>query len=191
MKINTIYTRNGDYLEGPLLIENKIFSDERGFFKETWNKEQFDRSIGEKIIFLQENHSKSKKGVIRGMHYQLRPKGQGKLVRCIHGEIFDVIVDIRKKSKTFGKWFGVILKDSIHKQLWIPIGFAHGFITLSNSAEIIYKTTDYWSQKHERSISYDDPDLNIDWPAINADIIVSKKDKLGKNLSNISLDDLM
>ena len=151
-------------IPGLLIIEPRVFGDERGFFFESFNEQAFNAATGNSLAFVQDNHSKSAKGVLRGLHYQLPPKAQGKLVRVVQGEVFDVAVDIRKDSPTFGQWVGEILSADNKKQLWIPPGFAHGFLTLSDTAEFLYKTTDYWSPEHERAILWDDPTLMIDWP---------------------------
>jgi dTDP-4-dehydrorhamnose 3,5-epimerase len=147
-----------------LLIEPQFFGDDRGFFFESFNQNKFEEAMGKKINFVQDNHSKSSKGVLRGLHYQLPPKAQGKLVRVIQGEVFDVAVDIRKSSPTFGKWVGEILTADNKKQLWIPEGFAHGFLTLSDTAEFLYKTTDFYSKDHEQVIMWKDKTININWP---------------------------
>lgn len=146
------------------VIEPRVFGDERGFFFESFNEKAFNEVTGNKLPFVQDNHSKSVKGVLRGLHYQLPPKAQGKLVRVIQGEVFDVAVDIRKDSPTYGQWVAEILSAENKKQLWIPPGFAHGFLTLSDTAEFLYKTTDYWSPDHERAIKWNDATLNIKWP---------------------------
>lgn len=146
-----------------ILFEPKIFGDERGFFFESFNQKAFEEATGLSPSFVQDNHSKSTKGVLRGLHYQLPPMAQGKLVRVIQGEVFDVAVDIRKSSPTFGQWVGETLSAENKKQLWIPEGFAHGFATLSENAEFLYKTTNYYSPELERSIVWNDPKLNIDW----------------------------
>jgi dTDP-4-dehydrorhamnose 3,5-epimerase len=157
-----------------LLIEPQVFGDERGFFYESFNQNKFEEAIGRKINFVQDNHSKSVKGVLRGLHYQLTPKAQGKIVRVIQGEVFDVAVDLRQSSPTFGKWVGEILSSDNKKQLWIPEGFAHGFLTLSDTAEFLYKTTDFYSPEHEQSILWDDETIRIDWPT--KDVSLSSKD---------------
>jgi dTDP-4-dehydrorhamnose 3,5-epimerase len=164
-----------------LLIEPKIFEDERGFFFESFNLNDFKKATGLDINFVQDNHSKSKRGVLRGLHYQLPPYAQGKLVRVIQGEVLDVAVDIRKSSPTFGKYVSCILSAKNNKQMWIPEGFAHGFLTLSNISMFLYKTTKFYNPYYERSIYWNDKDLNIDWPLFN-EIKVSAKDALGKNL---------
>ena len=147
-----------------LIIEPKVFGDARGFFFESYNLQAFNEATGLDVDFVQDNHSKSSKGVLRGLHYQLPPKAQGKLVRVVQGDVFDVAVDLRKSSPTFGQWVGDILSAENKKQLWIPPGFAHGFLTLSDTAEFLYKTTDYYSPEHERSLFWCDPTLGIEWP---------------------------
>ncbi|EEP7909490.1 dTDP-4-dehydrorhamnose 3,5-epimerase, partial [Salmonella enterica] len=162
-----------------------VFSDERGFFMESFNQKVFEEAVGRKIEFVQDNHSKSTKGVLRGLHYQVEPYAQGKLVRCIAGEVFDVAVDIRKDSETFGKWVGVNISSENKRQLWIPEGFAHGFLVLSDSADFLYKTSNYYSPIHERGIVWNDPTININWP-INIDKILSEKDTILPNFINIA-----
>ncbi|KKI46423.1 dTDP-4-dehydrorhamnose 3,5-epimerase [Obesumbacterium proteus] len=149
-----------------LIFEPKVFSDERGFFFESFNQKIFEEAVGYPVNFVQDNHSKSSKGVLRGLHYQLFPFAQGKLVRCVVGEVFDVAVDIRKNSETFGKWVGVSLSAENKRQLWIPEGFAHGFIALDDCTEIFYKTTGYYTPSYERSIRWNDDALNIQWPLL-------------------------
>jgi dTDP-4-dehydrorhamnose 3,5-epimerase len=158
-----------------LLIEPQVFGDDRGFFFESFNQERFEKAVGKKINFVQDNHSKSVKRVLRGLHYQLPPKAQGKLVRVIQGEVFDVAVDIRKSSPTFGKWVGEILSADNKKQMWIPEGFAHGFVTLSDTAEFLYKTTDFYSPEHEECILWDDKTIAVQW--LGSEFILSEKDK--------------
>ena len=158
-----------------LLIEPQVFGDDRGFFFESFNQERFEKAVGKKINFVQDNHSKSKRGVLRGMHYQISPMPQGKLVRVIEGEVFDVAVDLRQSSPTFGKWVGEIISSDNKKQIWIPEGFAHGFITLSESSQFLYKTTNLYSAEHERTIQWNDKVLGIEWP-INIMPILSNKD---------------
>jgi len=159
------------------IIEPTVFEDERGFFFESFNHKKFEEAIGCEVSFVQDNHSKSSKGVLRGLHYQLPPYAQGKLVRVVQGEVFDVAVDIRKSSPTFGQWVGEILSADNKKQLWIPEGFAHGFLTLSETAEFLYKTTGYYAKEHERAIRWNDGALNIRWPA-GCNPSVSVKDAL-------------
>ena len=160
-----------------LIIEPKVFGDDRGFFYESFNKKSFVEATGVNAEFVQDNHSKSSKGVLRGLHYQIK-QPQGKLVRVSYGEVFDVVVDLRKSSATFGQWEGVILSAENKRQLWIPPGFAHGFFVLSDTAEFLYKTTDYYAPKYERCIRWDDDDLSIDWQCGNAPL-VSEKDAHG------------
>ncbi len=160
------------------LIEPRIFEDERGFFYESFNQRKFEDAIGQKVDFVQDNHSKSIKGVLRGLHYQLPPKAQGKLVRVVRGEVFDVAVDVRRSSHTFGKWVGDILSAENKRQIWIPEGFAHGFIVISDEAEFLYKTTDYYSPGYERCIAWNDPVLDIRWPT-DIDPLLSEKDMQG------------
>ncbi|OKP01933.1 dTDP-4-dehydrorhamnose 3,5-epimerase [Xenorhabdus eapokensis] len=147
-----------------LIFEPKIFGDERGFFFESFNQKIFEEAVGRSVTFVQDNHSKSSKGVLRGLHYQLAPYAQGKLVRCIAGEVFDVAVDIRKNSSTFGQWVGVHLSADNKRHFWIPEGFAHGFLTLTNTAEFLYKTTNYYAPQYESSIMWNDEKLAIEWP---------------------------
>jgi dTDP-4-dehydrorhamnose 3,5-epimerase len=160
-----------------VLFEPRIFGDERGFFFESYNQRVFEEAIGRQVEFVQDNHSRSAQNVLRGLHYQIR-QPQGKLVRVVAGSVFDVAVDVRKSSPTFGKWVGGILSEENKKQLWVPEGFAHGFVVLSESAEFLYKTTDYYSPEHERCIAWNDPVLAIDWP-ISAAPSVSAKDAQG------------
>ena len=157
-----------------LLIEPQVFGDDRGFFYESFNQNKFEEAMGKKINFVQDNHSKSVKGVLRGLHYQLTPKAQGKLVRVIQGEVFDVAVDLRQSSPTFGQWVGEILSADNKKQMWIPEGFAHGFLTLSDTAEFLYKTTDFYSKDHEQAIQWNDETIGIDWPM--QEVSLSSKD---------------
>ena len=157
-----------------LLIEPQVFGDDRGFFFESFNQNKFEEVVKQKINFVQDNHSKSLKGVLRGLHYQLNPKAQGKLVRVIQGEVFDVAIDLRQSSPTFGKWVGEILSGDNKKQLWIPEGFAHGFLTLSDTAEFLYKTTDFYSKDHEQAIIWNDETIRIEWPL--EEVSLSSKD---------------
>ena len=158
-----------------LLIEPQVFGDDRGFFFESFNQNKFEEATALKINFVQDNHSKSVKGVLRGLHYQLPPKAQGKLVRVIQGEVFDAAVDVRRSSPTFGKWVGEILSADNKKQMWIPEGFAHGFLTLSDTAEFLYKTTDFYSKDHEQAMMWNDEIIGIDWPM--KEVSLSSKDK--------------
>ena len=152
MKIQSLKNAQGVEFEGLLLITPDKYKDQRGFFYESWNKKIFDKQTNSKTNFVQDNHSSSSKGVLRGLHYQINPSPQGKLVRCVFGEIFDVAVDLRRKSKTFANWVGVNLSAENMQQFWIPEGFAHGFLTMSDNAEVLYKTTDFWEKDCEKSI---------------------------------------
>lgn len=167
------------------ILEPKVFGDERGFFYESFNLKKFETATGLNLNFVQDNHSKSSKGVLRGLHYQLPPMAQGKLVRVVQGEVFDVAVDIRTSSPTFGQWVGVHLSAENKRQMWIPEGFAHGFLTLSETAEFLYKTTNYYSPQHERSILWEDPDIGIEWPLIDSDLKLSEKDINAEKLSQL------
>lgn len=165
-----------------VLIEPQVFGDDRGFFFESFNQAKFEEAIGRKVNFVQDNHSKSSKKVLRGLHYQIK-QPQGKLVRVVAGEVFDVAVDIRKSSPTFGQWVGSILSSENKKQLWVPEGFAHGFVTLSETAEFLYKTTDFYSPAHERAIRWNDETIGIQWP-IDGEPSLSAKDREAKSLAD-------
>lgn len=165
-----------------VLIEPKVFGDDRGFFFESFNESRFADTVGTTVSFVQDNHSKSLRGVLRGLHYQIQ-QAQGKLVRVVAGEVFDVAVDIRRSSPTFGQWVGAILSAENKRQMWIPEGFAHGFVVTSESAEFLYKTTDYWAPEYERCIAWDDPAIGIAWP-IDAPPILSDKDRQGRLLAD-------
>ena len=165
-----------------LLIEPKVFGDARGFFFESFNRQGFLDSTGLDLDFVQDNHSRSGKGVLRGLHYQIE-QPQGKLVRVVRGAVFDVAVDIRKGSATFGQWVGTELSEENHAQLWIPPGFAHGFMVLSDSADFLYKTTHYYAPQHERCVAWNDPDIGIQWPS-SVRPLLSAKDQAGKRLVN-------
>jgi dTDP-4-dehydrorhamnose 3,5-epimerase len=169
-------------IPGVLVFEPKVFGDERGFFMESFNQRAFDDAVGRHVAFVQDNHSRSAKGVLRGLHYQRPPCAQGKLVRVTQGTVFDVAVDIRRASPTFGRWVGVELSGENHRQLWLPEGMAHGFLVLSESADFLYKTTDYYAPASEACIRWDDPQLAIDWPAVPP-FVVSPKDAAGLPLS--------
>ena len=169
-----------------VLIEPKVFGDARGFFFESYNQRAFNEATGTDFQFVQDNHSKSSRGVLRGLHYQIR-QPQGKLVRVVQGAVFDVAVDIRKNSPTFGQWVGVELSADNQRQLWVPPGLAHGFLVLSESAEFLYKTTDYYAPEHERCIAWNDPALAIAWPDIGMAPVLSGKDQLGKSLEQAEL----
>lgn len=168
-----------------LILEPKVFGDERGFFFESFNSREFEQATGLKRNFVQDNHSRSMKGVLRGLHCQIK-QPQGKLVRVVAGEVFDVAVDIRPGSKTFGKWVGEILSAENKRQLWVPEGFAHGFLVLSEYAEFLYKTTDYYAPEHERCIRWNDPELGIEWPLIEKPQL-SKKDAIAATLREVGL----
>jgi len=167
-----------------LIFEPKVFGDDRGFFMESFNQKVFEEAVGKKVDFVQDNHSKSTKGVLRGLHYQLPPFAQAKLVRCVVGEVFDVAVDIRKDSETFGKWVGVHLSAENKRQLWIPEGFAHGFLTLVDNTEFLYKTTNYYHPQFEGSILWNDPTVGVQWPNTN-NILLSQKDKNAPTLMTL------
>jgi len=151
-------------LPGVLILEPKVFGDERGFFMESFNQRAFDAAVGSHIEFVQDNHSRSQRGVLRGLHYQLAPHAQGKLVRVVSGSAFDVAVDVRRGSPTFGHWVGTTLDAVTHRQLWIPTGYAHGFLALEDDTHFLYKTTDYYARDCERAVLWDDPAIGIDWP---------------------------
>lgn len=167
-------------LAGVLILEPRVFGDDRGFFYESYNRKVLAEKAGITQDFVQDNHSRSARNVLRGLHYQIR-QPQGKLVRVIAGEVFDVAVDVRRSSPTFGKWTGVSLSADNKRMLWIPAGFAHGFLVLSDYAEFLYKTTDYWAPEHERSIAWNDPELAIDWP-LAGEPVLSAKDRAGLRL---------
>ncbi len=157
-----------------IIIEPKVFGDDRGFFLESFNQQRFNEVVGQEHLFVQDNHSCSARGVLRGLHYQIQ-NPQGKLVRVVAGEIFDVAVDVRRGSATFGRWVGELISAKDKKQIWVPAGFAHGFLVLSDTAEVLYKTTDYYYPEYERSIAWNDPSLKIDWP-LDCEPILSSKD---------------
>lgn len=163
-------------LPGVLIIEPRVFGDARGFFTESFNARAFADATGVDLQFVQDNHSRSRKGVLRGLHYQLE-QPQGKLVRVVQGAVFDVAVDVRIDSPHFGEWVGVELSGDNHRQLWVPPGFAHGFMVLSDNADFLYKTTDYYAPLHERCVRWDDPDVGIQWPSLDIDISLSEKDR--------------
>jgi len=164
MQVEQLSTGSGVPMQGPLLITPQVFGDDRGFFYESWNQRRLDEAVGTATTFVQDNHSRSTRGVLRGLHYQLEPEPQGKLVRCTAGAIFDVAVDLRRSSATFGQWVGAELSADNQQQLWVPVGFAHGFLTLSETAEVLYKASGFWSKSCERSLRWDDPQLAICWP---------------------------
>lgn len=165
-----------------ILLEPRVFGDERGFFFESFNQAKFEAAIGRHVDFVQDNHSHSAQNVLRGLHYQIQ-QPQGKLVRVVQGKVFDVAVDIRKSSPTFGQWVGEILSAENKRQMWVPEGFAHGFVVLSETAEFLYKTTDYYAPAHERTIVWNDPAIAIQWP-IDGEPALSAKDRQGKSLAD-------
>ena len=169
-----------------LLIEPKVFGDERGFFMESFNQRNFSEKTGVNLEFVQDNHSRSSQGVLRGLHYQIQ-QAQGKLLRATLGEIFDVAVDIRKNSPNFGKWVGYLLSAENKRQLWIPPGFAHGFLVVSEAADVLYKTTDYYAAEYERSILWNDPEIGINWPLDSIEVKLSQKDKVAQTLKDTDL----
>jgi dTDP-4-dehydrorhamnose 3,5-epimerase len=168
-------------IPGVILLEPKVFGDDRGFFFESFNQARFEAAIGRSVTFVQDNHSCSSKHILRGLHYQIR-QPQGKLIRVVRGEVFDVAVDIRRSSPTFGQWVGQILSAENKRQLWVPEGFAHGFVVLSDTAECLYKTTDYYVPEHERCIAWNDPAIGIQWP-IECAPVLSVKDRQGTSLA--------
>lgn len=192
INFNKAFTTSGEEIKDLLSINPNVFGDDRGFFFESWNQKNWEDILKTNkqptVNFVQDNHSKSSKGVLRGLHFQSNPIPQGKLVRCINGEIFDIAVDLRKASKTFGKWAGINLSDKNKTQFWIPEGFAHGFLTLSETAEVLYKTSNYWSKECEISILWNDPEINIEWPLelVNSNVLLAEKDKFAKKLSEIN-----
>jgi len=163
-------------IEGVLILEPRVFGDERGFFLESFNQKVFDDAVGHEVRFVQDNHSRSTKGVLRGLHYQLPPHAQGKLVRVTQGAVFDVAVDMRRGSPSFGRWVGVDLSGQNHRQLWLPPGMAHGFLVTSDSADFLYKTTDYYAPEAEGCVRWDDPAMGIPWPALDHAPMLSAKD---------------
>lgn len=179
MQVDQLQCPQGRIIKGPLLISPQAFGDERGWFFESWNQRKFDRAMGEAVVFSQDNHSRSVQGVMRGLHYQLSPEPQAKLVRASIGEIFDVAVDIRQGSATYGQWVGAHLSAENKQQLWVPEGFAHGFLTLSAVAEVQYKTRGFWNKACERAIRWDDTTIGIQWPLDQlgtAEVSLSGKD---------------
>ena len=169
-------------IEGVLIIEPKVFGDERGFFFESFNQRAFNEAVGHTVDFVQDNHSRSAKGVLRGLHFQRPPHAQGKLVRVTQGSVYDVVVDIRPDSATFGRWVGAELSGVNHRQMWIPAGLAHGFLVTSDSADFLYKTTDYYRPESEGSVRWDDPDLAIAWPLEGITPALSAKDAAAPRL---------
>jgi dTDP-4-dehydrorhamnose 3,5-epimerase len=164
-----------------LLIEPKVFGDARGFFFESWNQDAFNAAVGAPVAFVQDNHSRSARGVLRGLHYQMQ-QPQGKLVRVISGEVYDVAVDLRRASPTFGRWVGERLSEDNHRMMWVPAGFAHGFLVTSESADFLYKTTDYYAPQHERTLLWNDPALGVAWP-LEGEPLLKPKDAAGTPLA--------
>ena len=173
-------------IDGVLILEPKVFGDARGFFMESFNQKAFNEAVGHEVVFVQDNHSRSGKGVLRGLHYQRAPHAQGKLVRVIQGSVFDVAVDIRRGSATFGKWLGVELSGDNHHQLWLPAGMAHGFLVTSESADFLYKTTDYYTPQAEGCVLWSDPALAIAWPDVGCAPSLAVKDAAAPPLSQAS-----
>lgn len=172
-----------------LILEPAVHGDARGFFMESYSKPGFDEAVGRPVDFPQDNHSRSQKGVLRGLHFQRQPRAQGKLVRAARGAIFDVAVDIRRSSPTFGRWVGAVLSEENKRQLWVPEGFAHGFLTLSDSADVLYKSTDTYAPETEGSVRWDDPAIAIDWPLDGGVPLLSAKDEAAPSLSDARLFD--
>ena len=179
MPAEALHTASGSLVQGPLLITPRVFADDRGFFYESWNERRFRSELidagvpaadADALVFRQDNHSRSSRGVLRGLHYQLPPEPQGKLVRCSVGAIFDVAVDLRRGSPSYGQWVGAELSAENHQQIWVPVGFAHGFLTLSELAEVQYKASGFWNRDCERSLRWDDPSLAIAWPLDQAGV---------------------
>ena len=193
MRAESLRGSAGAVVEGPLLLTPQVFGDDRGFFLESWNGERWQELLAahgqSPVPFVQDNHSRSARGVLRGLHWQLPPHPQAKLVRCVLGSIFDVAVDLRRGSPSFGQWLGAELSAANHQQLWIPVGFAHGFLTLSEHAEVLYKTTDFWSRSCERALRWDDPDLAISWPQLEAAPLLSEKDGAAPLLAELGAAD--
>lgn len=172
-------------IDGVLIFEPKVFGDSRGFFFESFNQQAFDAAVGQPVTFVQDNHSRSAKGVLRGLHLQAEPHAQGKLVRVTSGRVFDVAVDTRADSATFRRWVGVELSADNHRQLWIPLGLAHGFVAMSDSADLLYKTTDYYAPSAEIGIRWNDPELAIAWPDIGMPFVLSDKDARAPLLADL------
>lgn len=174
-----------------LIVEPRVFGDERGFFLESWNKARFDEAVGSPVDFVQDNHSRSTRGVLRGLHYQIR-HAQGKLVRVVQGRVFDVAIDLRRFSPRLGQWVGVELSAENHRQLWIPPGFGHGYLTLSDTADFLYKATDFYAPEHERTLAWDDPHAAVEWPLAELGMkpVLSAKDAAGRRWADCELYEL-
>lgn len=196
MQAEQLRSPSGLVVDGPLLLTPQVFGDGRGFFLESWNGlrwQQLLEAHGQTCApFVQDNHSRSSRGVLRGLHWQRPPHAQAKLVRCVSGAIFDVAVDLRRGSPSFGQWVGAELSAANHQQLWVPVGFAHGFLTLSEHADVLYKTTDYWNRSCERALHWDDPRLAITWPPLSeqATPLLSEKDAAAPQLEHLGAEDL-
>ena len=187
MNIKNLSSNKGNILNGVFIIEPAVFKDYRGFFYESWNQSLFNKIVGTEVKFQQDNHSISNIGVLWGLHYQIAPKPQVKLIRCISGSIFDVAVDIRKSSPTFGEWTSIVLDNSNKIMIWIPVGFAHGFLSLEDNSEVLYKVSELWSKDDERSIRWNDNKININWPLKDikfSEPILSEKDSKASFLKN-------
>ena len=169
-----------------LIIEPRVFGDERGFFFESFNQKAFDAAIGRHVEFVQDNHSRSARGVLRGLHYQSEPHAQGKLVRVAQGCVFDVAVDIRPASPTYGRWVGTELSEANQRQMWIPAGLAHGFLVVSDYADFLYKATDYYAPQAERALQWNDPDVAVAWPDVGLPVVLSAKDAVAPRLSELN-----
>lgn len=186
MEVFKFRHNENDFFNGPLILKNEIFEDERGSFTESWNMNKFNKIIEKKVDFVQDNQSISGKGVLRGMHYQIPPLDQGKLVKCISGSVFDVIIDLRKSSDSFSCWAGIKLDSFKNYQLWIPSGFAHGFLALENNTIFQYKVTNTYSKEHERSLNWKDPKINVKWPELDQQFIISKKDSKAPSFEKLN-----
>tara|TARA_Y100000589_G_C27131203_1_gene620657 strand:+ start:1016 stop:1591 length:576 start_codon:yes stop_codon:yes gene_type:complete len=191
MRIKKVINKDGIEIKGLGILEPNIFEDSRGIFYESWNQRVFNNLIGENVVFVQDNKSISDQGVLRGLHYQMKPNQQAKLVSCELGEIYDVALDIRKDSPTFGSWAHSYLSSNNKKQFWIPNGFAHGFLTLSDKAIVSYKTTNYWHKDSENSIIWNDDELNISWPINELIVKTNRKDQLASTLKQIPKSELL
>ena len=176
-------------IEGLLILQPQVFGDERGFHLESFNQKVFDAVLGSQVRFVQDNHSRSLRGVLRGLHYQLPPHAQGKLVRVVQGSVFDVAVDLRKSSPSFGRWFGIELSGHNHRQLWLPPGLAHGFLVTSDSADFLYKATHYYAPEADRCVRWNDPVIGIDWPALGHAPLLSAKDAAAPRLADAPIFD--
>ena len=173
-------------IDDVLIIEPRVFGDERGFFFESFNQKAFDAAIGRHVEFVQDNHSRSARGVLRGLHYQSEPHAQGKLVRVAQGCVFDVAVDIRPASPTYGRWVGTELSEANQRQMWIPAGLAHGFLVVSDHADFLYKATDYYAPQAERALQWNDPDVAVAWPDVGLPVVLSAKDAVAPRLSELN-----